>query len=126
MLIDSAFKFSLECLKKCMLIKPTNTVFLSPHLLYQNLLATYFGVTDDVEKDFLRQVLYIPDNVCKDNLKEHYCSKGVHLFCYEVSNFRQRDWRQSICVKVYEDMCDLSPAFKILKILKILLTNEFN
>jgi len=79
-------------------MNPKNNVFLSPHLLYQNLLVVYFGVTNDLE-EFLRQVLYIPDDVSKDTVKQYYFLKGVHQFCYKVSNFLQRDWYASKCAR---------------------------
>jgi len=73
-----------------MLMEPKNNVFLSPHLLYQNLLVVYFGAIDNLE-DFLRQALYIPDDVSKDTVKQYYFLKGVHQFCYKVSNSFQRN-----------------------------------
>ncbi|XP_077277108.1 serine protease inhibitor 88Ea-like [Temnothorax americanus] len=81
MLTDARFKFALESLRKCMLMDPKNNIFFSPHLIYQNLLVMYFGASDDTE-NFLRKVLYIPDDVSKTTVELRYIEGEVNQFCY--------------------------------------------
>ncbi|KAG5324357.1 SPB3 protein, partial [Acromyrmex heyeri] len=81
MLTDARFKFALECLKKCIMMKPKNNIFFSPHLLYHKLLLVYFGALYDLECT-LKEILYIPDT-SKRIIEEYYANEGGNHFCYE-------------------------------------------
>jgi len=90
MLAEARFKFALECLKKCIMMKPKNNIFFSPHLLYHSLLLVYFGSLYDLELT-LKQILHIPDNISKYTIEEYYINGGVNNFCYIVSNYLRCD-----------------------------------
>ncbi|XP_018055075.1 PREDICTED: serpin B3-like [Atta colombica] len=102
MLAEARFKFALDCLKKCIMMKPKNNIFFSPHLLYHTLLLVYFGSLYDLEFT-LRQILHIPDNISKQTIEEYYTNGGVNNFCY-IENGPENSYTCRIYYKIIIDI----------------------